>query len=376
MIQVTGGSSSQRSVTGNVSLLRVLRLMRILRVLRLLRFKQTKTLEDMMQGLIGGVGTLGWAFVLLALMVYITAVLCRVLFGDQADADITEVYPQFESVPMSMFTIFRCAFGDCSNAEGTPIAELIIEHYGGVYIIGFSGFVFFVTIGFFNIVSAIFVDSTMAASAEQFLQKKKDRLENYNLWARNCAIILKTMLKALPNQQIDSEDVSMATKLERVIDVEFTREMVEHAVNHDKNVQDALEALDIDQNDHSRLSDILDPDHSGSIGVLELVDGLRRLRGEPRRSDVVAVDLMVRSLQDKCEMVLEEVLLLAKTQGECQVAIAELLSLAQAQRARDATDQQEIILTKKSVIGASLRESAVCEGAHIQPFGDRPPGDP
>lgn len=65
--------------------------------------------------------------------------------------------------------------------------------------------------------------------------------------------------------------------------------------------------LDVDSHDHRRLSDILDPDHSGTIGVLELIDGLNRLRGEPRRSDVVSIDLMVRSLQERVEEVLDRV---------------------------------------------------------------------
>lgn len=313
--------------TGYVSLLRVLRLMRILRVLRLLRSERTKTLEDMMQGLLGGVGTLGYAVVLLALMVYITAVVCRVFFGDSAAEGVAQVHPQFQSVPRSMVTIFRCAFGDCANDEGTPLAGLIMEHYGFLYIFGFGGFVFFVTVGFFNIVSAIFVDSTMSASAEQALQKKKNRLENYNLWAKNCSTILRALMSALPAQFGSEGNKTDTAFLQHVIDVEFTRDMVDHAVHHDEDVKDALEALDIDRNDHARLSDILDPDHSGGIGVLELVDGLRRLRGEPRRSDVVAVDLMMRSLQDKCEAVLEEVLLLVKSHEESHRVIEETYRL-------------------------------------------------
>jgi len=46
-----------------------------------------------------------------------------------------------------------------------------------------------------------------------------------------------------------------------------------------------------------KLVDILDPDRDGAIHILDLVNGLMRLRGQPRRSDVVCVDLMVRSLQ-------------------------------------------------------------------------------
>merc|ERR1712151_689968 len=59
----------------------------------------------------------------------------------------------------------------------------------------------------------------------------------------------------------------------------------------------ALKNLDTNEDDFGTLSDILDPDHGGSLGVLDVVDGLSRLRGEPRRSDIVTIDLMIRSMQ-------------------------------------------------------------------------------
>merc|ERR1712032_83329 len=63
----------------------------------------------------------------------------------------------------------------------------------------------------------------------------------------------------------------------------------------------ALDDLDIDPDDHMYLSDILDPDLGGSITIFDFMDGIKRLRGQPRRSDIVTVDLMVRSTQRKVE---------------------------------------------------------------------------
>merc|ERR1712151_1063500 len=68
-------------------------------------------------------------------------------------------------------------------------------------------------------------------------------------------------------------------------------------VTRDVTAQAALHDLDIDPKDHAFLSDILDPDNGGTIGVGEFIDGLQRLRGDPRRSDIVTIDLMVRSIQ-------------------------------------------------------------------------------
>merc|ERR1712129_202871 len=82
---------------------------------------------------------------------------------------------------------------------------------------------------------------------------------------------------------------------------EFARDQFNTVVTQNEQARHALIELDIDPEDHKYLSDILDPDNSGTIGVLELVDGLQRLRGEPRRSDTIAIDLMVRSLQEKVD---------------------------------------------------------------------------
>merc|ERR1719468_587517 len=77
---------------------------------------------------------------------------------------------------------------------------------------------------------------------------------------------------------------------ERLSKSEFPRSLFEE-------VKEALSALDINSEENAHLSDILDPDNGGSVGCMELVDGLDRLRGEPRRGDIIAVDLMIRSLQ-------------------------------------------------------------------------------
>merc|ERR1712008_578891 len=86
-----------------------------------------------------------------------------------------------------------------------------------------------------------------------------------------------------------------------ILKAEFPREDFDTVLKQDQSATHALTELDIDPEDHKYLSDILDPDNSGTIGILELVDGLKRLRGEPRRSDTIAIDLMVRSLQEKVD---------------------------------------------------------------------------
>ena len=64
-----------------------------------------------------------------------------------------------------------------------------------------------------------------------------------------------------------------------------------------------MTALDISPTDHFKLADIFDPNHDGSISIVELVHGLEQMRGPMRRSDIVRVLVRVgrRHPQPKLE---------------------------------------------------------------------------
>lgn len=193
------------------------------------------------------------------------------------------------------------------------MAESIAESYGGGFALLYCLFVFSMTIGLFNVVSAIFVDSTMAAAARKALCTATQRLEDEDRWATNVTTIIKAVLAETPNDPtwgITNEVASLGSLInldsitsevvDKIVKVEFDRHIMENLVRCDA-VKLSLNELDIDSADHNILWDILDPDHSGLISVLELVDGLQRLRGVPRRSDTVTVQLMMRALQEQVD---------------------------------------------------------------------------
>merc|ERR1712139_748 len=85
----------------------------------------------------------------------------------------------------------------------------------------------------------------------------------------------------------------------------------------DRNVVHALRDLDILPEDHDSLFDILDSDNSGTMLFDELFTGLEKLRGEPRRSDIVCVDLMLRSIQqNQNEMIRNQSDMMRRLGGE------------------------------------------------------------
>merc|ERR1712048_385656 len=82
------------------------------------------------------------------------------------------------------------------------------------------------------------------------------------------------------------------------------RSIVEEVVQHNALAGAALHALDIRPEDQDKLANFLDPDHSGTIDVLACVNGLRRLRGTPLRSDTISVELVAQATQEKVEEIL------------------------------------------------------------------------
>merc|ERR1719422_2507148 len=64
-----------------------------------------------------------------------------------------------------------------------------------------------------------------------------------------------------------------------------------------KEFQELLCDLDIADEDQLDLFDTLDVDGSGVVDLEELVVGIRKLRGDARRSDIVGVGLVVRNIQ-------------------------------------------------------------------------------
>jgi hypothetical protein len=291
----------------SASLFRIVRLGRFIRVLRVLKTNVFSDLLGMMQGIVGGIKTLQWAAILFILLTFVAALVCREALGRREEENVTEY---FSTVPRSMFTIFRCSFGDCSSSGGVPIFEHVTEAYGGFYALLYCSFIFTMSIGLFNVISAIFVDVAIRAASEANATKRLERLNSEKLMSVNASILVRQVAaRACSN----AASAKLSDSFEDLMALEVDRSVLDAVVKEPEAVR-ALNSLDIDPDDHNKLSDILDPDHGGTVSVIDLVNGLQRLRGEPRRSDIISVNLMIRSLQDKVEEILDKVVNLKKHQ--------------------------------------------------------------
>lgn len=285
----------------SASMFRLLRILRLVRVLTVLRLSIFEDLLKMIQGILSGARTLLWACILLLVIVYIMALLCRNSIGIKRESG-NQAEEYFNSVPRSAITVLRCSFGDCSTTTGESLPEVVIQDFGTGYGYAYAAWCFVLTVGIFNVISAIFVDATMSQAEENRLAKLHDRFADPKLWATRVSTVYRRCLDKC-GFDVDAKGGVTAEMLNFDID----REVIADLCLNDAETVQALKDLDIDHFDLGKLADILDPDHSGTIGSAELVFGLQRLRGDPRRSDIVTVDLMLRTVQDKLDDVLHVV---------------------------------------------------------------------
>eukprot|EP00930_Biecheleria_cincta_P007057 TRINITY_DN10819_c0_g1_i1.p1 TRINITY_DN10819_c0_g1~~TRINITY_DN10819_c0_g1_i1.p1 ORF type:complete len:590 (+),score=122.64 TRINITY_DN10819_c0_g1_i1:140-1909(+) len=293
----------------SASLFRIVRLLRLTRLVRAMKSDVFKSLAEMVHGIAAGMTTLAWSFILFFAFLYIVSLVLREALGRSISGDVATdralINEMFGSVPRSIFTTFRCSFGDCTFRDGSPIFESVLPQHGVGWVVFYSMAIFIVSIVLFNVISAMFVERTMAAATALTMEKKRARLQDEKHLFSKVTLLIKHIMEFAPN--IEAPETKLSTSISEVMKMEVPLSVMDEAIN-DPYVKSILNELDINPQDHRRLTDIFDPDNGGTVELADVAIGIRRMRGDPRRSDIVCVDLMVRSMQT----VLHETLTLVK----------------------------------------------------------------
>mmetsp|Transcript_17000 Transcript_17000/g.38150 ORF Transcript_17000/g.38150 Transcript_17000/m.38150 type:complete len:318 (-) Transcript_17000:66-1019(-) len=268
--------------------------------------KQMKELSLMLTGVVAGMRTLLWAIILLFFAVYVLGIFATSTLRDKAPPELDIDF--FDSVPMAMFTVFRCLMGDCQDQAGRPLVYLYGEEFGASFVLCYLAATIFVVFGVFNLIFAIYIESTLAAAK---MQRKVDRKESIRI-ARMTRELLKKF--ALAQNVLEKQDeqnretygdtkefrqlMRRSSQCVEINDDSFliSRDLFTQVLK-DPEVQTLMDALDISA-DRTHLFDILDADGSGDIEAAELIQGLLKVRGEAKKSDVVANLLAVRATQN------------------------------------------------------------------------------
>merc|ERR1711937_289735 len=112
-----------------------------------------------------------------------------------------------------------------------------------------------------------------------------------DVWSMGIWTLSRRIFDLTPDLQAPER---LSLDKEAIDNCDVPREVIDKVVR-DEQGKEALANLGIDPDDNEYLSEILDPDHGGTVTLHDLVDGIRRLRGDPRRSDIVHVNMMVRA---------------------------------------------------------------------------------
>jgi len=321
------GSSDLNRIT----VMRIARLVRITRLMRLLRMRAFKELLLMVNGIIGGLRTLFWAFILLSCIVYIQGVLLNQLMKDwklrleeggfRLTASDSNVYDHYELLFSNLFrsclTILRCYLGDCSFPNGTPIIPHFLAVHGPFVIIFYVASNLFVLFGVFNLIMAVFVENTLEAAKTNQQRRHNLRYKEHVRLAQKLQQLVHKLCggesekepgvasepKGLWNRWryvlrafTGSSSLAIKASFPGRLHLAIAKPDFERAMAGDE-AQEMLDELEVSLSNRSKLFDILDSNGNGSLDLSEVVEGIMKLRGPADKGDIVCTSLMLRSLQ-------------------------------------------------------------------------------
>eukprot|EP00927_Polykrikos_kofoidii_P085953 TRINITY_DN9487_c1_g1_i1.p1 TRINITY_DN9487_c1_g1~~TRINITY_DN9487_c1_g1_i1.p1 ORF type:complete len:653 (-),score=75.29 TRINITY_DN9487_c1_g1_i1:44-2002(-) len=311
------GLSLAGNFDGDLSspILRLIRLSRIAKIVRVLRLQVCKELMLMVTGILGGMRTLLWSFVLICIPLYAVAMLMRETAGrlPRAEDDGTE---NFSTLSSAFYTMFRCVVGgDCSDETGRPIFLMLATnhgwHYAGIYMLT----VLLMTFGLFNVIIALYVENTVAAAKYNQMVLKHHRLQNDQVFKEKAKELLDLVVSISRDLEIDHDGVD---PLSIRISADFFEELCEHS-----RFRDILCELDVAEENQTDLFETLDVDGGGTLDAFELINGINKLRGDPRRADVISVGLTLRSMLFSFQKFEREVVRLLRSNNVCLNSIRD-----------------------------------------------------
>jgi len=256
------------------------------------------------------------------------------------------------------FTVFRCIIGDCSSRGGQSLPAHFSAGYGLTFDFAYGFGMVVLIFGLFNVITAVFVESTMKGLAAQdsiVKRQKKYRVTHVKraLWklVQRIAVISDTYQNS---HDVDEEQQSAESKMSDVFKSIFDSAWLQprqaerfqpsHTIDateitlsepafnevlKDEGVQSILDDLDIDLGtDSSSVFRIFEKDRKGQLPLVKMLDTLMLLRGSTSKVDFLGPSVMIQGLRDELRhdvhKIQEMVLVTRRAIGTCQHQIQNL----------------------------------------------------
>lgn len=293
--------------------------------MKLLRSPLFQQLLELLSGFMIGVPWLFWVLVLLCVTIYLMAILLRQVVGPSlgqtlrttcgegdavehdsyeemydGDCKLHYIYGEefFGTVVGSMVTVFRCMIGDCTSGSGKSLVVHFSHGYGYLFDIVYCSGMIVILFGLFNVITAIFVEATMAGLKDNAMQKKYSRLYEADFVRKKISELIRkiVMIRGVSTIMDDKADLPLSYG-DMVLTMDDFLDILD-----DSTVSEILCELDIGDNlehaDRKQLFDLFDSDGDGSITLLEMIDTLMKLRGSAQKRDMVAAWVGLQNLRD------------------------------------------------------------------------------
>jgi len=247
-----------------------------------------------MRSIAAGSRTLAWAIVLISVVSYAGAVLLTQTLGRDAGRDGFEAYREihFSTVERSMFTLFRCFTGDFASFDGKPLGIALRTAYGSIVPLLYSTFVMAVTLGLFNVLVSILVQSTQSVSKFNEEERRKyTAIERRRVAKKTQQIVNRIWIlfkRSVPGRKSLEEEPYDFSK------GHITRTLFDHILQ-DAEVNALLTSLGMMKRSRMTLFDDLDANANGKLTFSDIVRGINWMgrskhdRLEELRASIAAV---------------------------------------------------------------------------------------
>eukprot|EP00927_Polykrikos_kofoidii_P004781 TRINITY_DN11890_c0_g1_i2.p1 TRINITY_DN11890_c0_g1~~TRINITY_DN11890_c0_g1_i2.p1 ORF type:complete len:697 (-),score=115.86 TRINITY_DN11890_c0_g1_i2:17-2107(-) len=326
--------------------IRLLRLLRTCRLFRCLRY--INEFKRMVLAFQGSVTTLGWCMILTFAQLYIFSIILtqgatdylfhvgmddensvdepiQMSSGDKfRDYDTKGLKDAFGSLPRSIFSLYTTISSGRDWEE--VLRPLMRVHW--IYIVTFMVFITFSIFGLLNILTSVFVESTMKTAMHykelliQDAQAKKER----------AVLHFKSLFK-----QMDIHGTGEVSAAEMKFHFENSAECLGY-----------LEACEITISEIDVLIRLIDRDDSGTIDIDEFCEGCLKLKGDAKSYDI------------HC-MIYENIRFLSKWSAFTEKFVAKVNDLEKHFQAVDVSLKGQQRVMKQALVTLRSAPSDICD---------------
>lgn len=268
------GETPNSVITKIIKVVRIGRLVRLVRTIRVL-----SELRVMVSMIFGTLRSLMWLFFILLGFCYLFGLVLTQgasahLRANQMDPESEEsMVEAFGSLFRTMYSLFKSMTGGRNWGE---VAD-VIAPAGWVYSFLVGLYMFINLFSVLNIVTGVFVDGAIELS-------NRDRSMMITKQAKKRTAFVQHLLQLLRDMDTSG-------------DGEITRdEFLSSFARPD--VKEYMQALSIDLDDAHKMFTLLDRDDSGTVGLMEFVQGMDKMRGEAKSSDVHFLTMQCEQIAD------------------------------------------------------------------------------